>query len=157
MDQKKLSLWLKLIIAGCAFCGIILFVFLLPIWLFSLEKAGMPYAPVPWIIFMWIAAVPCFLVLVCGSRIADEIGKDNSFSRVNARMLKYVSMLAAGDSAFLLLGNIVFLALKMNHVRIALISAFVCFVGLAVAVAAACLSHLVLKAAILQEESDLTI
>lgn len=157
MNQKRLSLCLKLIIAGCAICGIMLFIFLLPMWLFSLEENGAPYAPVPWIVFMWFLSVPCFLVLACGSRIAIEIGKDNSFSRINARMLKYIAVLAIGDSAVLLLGNVIFLVLGINRPLIVLISAFVCFAGLAISMAAGCLSQLVLKAAILQEESELTI
>ena len=47
--------------------------------------------------------------------------------------------------------------LEMNHPGIVLISLIVVFFGSAVAVAAAVLSHLVLKAALLQEQSDLTI
>ena len=97
------------------------------------------------------------LVLGCAGRIAGEIGMNNSFSLINARMLKYVAVLAAGDVGFLILGNGVFAILGMNLPLLVLISAFVCFVGLAISVAAACLSHLVLKAAKLQEDSDLTI
>ena len=104
-----------------------------------------------------IAAIPCFLVLCCAGRIAGEIGRNNSFSSINARMLKYVAVLAAGDVGFLILGNGILAILGMNLPLLVLISAFVCFVGLAISIAAACLSHLVLKAAKLQEDSDLTI
>ncbi|MBO4878853.1 MAG: DUF2975 domain-containing protein, partial [Clostridia bacterium] len=44
-----------------------------------------------------------------------------------------------------------------NHPGIVLFSWIVVFFGLAVAVGAACLSHLVRKAAVLQDENDLTI
>jgi len=47
--------------------------------------------------------------------------------------------------------------LNMNHPGILLLSLLICFVGVAVTVAAACLSHLVRKAAKLQDESDLTV
>ena len=156
MSQKKLSLWLKLIIVGCALCGVVLFGFILPGWLQA--KAAQSENPVHGLtIFMWIAAVPCYAVLACGWRIANAIGKDRSFCAENARMLKVIAMLAAGDAAYVLLGNVVFLLLRWNLPALALISAFVCFVGLAISVGAACLSHLVLKAAKLQEENDLTI
>ena len=45
----------------------------------------------------------------------------------------------------------------MNHPGVILMLLLVVFAGVAVAVAAAALSHLVKKAAVLQEESDLTI
>ena len=157
MDQKKLALWLKALIAGCALCGIVLFGFLLPAWLNDLAADNPCLSGWAWTAFMWIAAIPCFGVLGCAGRIAGEIGRNNSFSLINARMLTYVAVLAAGDVGFLILGNGVFAILGMNLPLLVLISAFVCFVGLAISVAAACLSHLVLKAAKLQEDSDLTI
>ena len=45
----------------------------------------------------------------------------------------------------------------MNHPGIILYSLIVVFAGVAISVAAATLSHLVLKAAKLQEENDLTV
>ena len=68
-----------------------------------------------------------------------------------------IALLAGLDSALLLIGNVVFLLLRHSIPTLALVSAFVCFVGLAISVGAACLSHLVHKAAGLQEDSDLTI
>ena len=46
---------------------------------------------------------------------------------------------------------------NMSHSGVALFSLLIVFAGVAVAVAAAALSHLVQKAAVLQEQSDLTI
>lgn len=45
----------------------------------------------------------------------------------------------------------------MSHPGVALFSLLVVFAGVAVAVASAVLSHLVQKAAVLQEQSDFTI
>ena len=45
----------------------------------------------------------------------------------------------------------------MSHPSIFLFSCFVVFIGIAIAVAAACLSHLVRKAAVLRAENELTI
>ena len=55
------------------------------------------------------------------------------------------------------LKNIILLILNRNHPGVVLASFVVVFVGIAVAVASAALSHLVKKAAALQEQSDWTI
>ena len=65
--------------------------------------------------------------------------------------------LAGGDAVFFFLGNLLLLLLNMSHPGVTLLSLLVVFAGAAVAVAAGALSHLVQKAALLQEESDLTI
>lgn len=157
MDQKKLAIWLKAISVGCALCGLALFGFILPRYL-SYAAEEVPDLPhTAWLIFMCVLAIPCYAVLVCIWRMANEIGRDNSFSEENARMLKYIALLAGVDSALLLIGNLIFLATKHSIPTLALASAFVCFLGLAISVGAACLSHLVHKAATQQEDGDLPV
>ena len=101
--------------------------------------------------------MPCYITLFFGWSIAAEIGRDNSFSIKNAVSLRNIALLAAGDALFFFAGNVLYLFLNMNHPAIFLVSCFVVFLGVAVAAAAACLSHLVYKAAKLREENDLTI
>ena len=86
-----------------------------------------------------------------------RIGRDRSFTEENARSLKWVAWLAAGDACFFFAGNVLLLLLNMSHAGVFLLSLLVVFTGAAIAVAAAALSHLVGKAAALQEQSDLTI
>lgn len=157
MDQKKLSIWLKAIAVGCALCGLALFGFILPRFLAYVaeEVPDLPHRA--WLAFMWCLALPCYAVLVCIWLMANEIGRDNSFSLENARLLKYIALLAGVDAAVLLVGNLIFLVTRHSIPTLALASAFACFIGLAISVGAACLSHLVHKAAALQEDSDLTI
>ena len=64
---------------------------------------------------------------------------------------------SAADAAFFFVGNVLLFLLNMSHPSVALLSLGVVFVGIAVAVVAAVLSHLVQKAAVLQEQSDWTI
>jgi hypothetical protein len=104
-----------------------------------------------------MTAIPCYIALVLAWRIASNIGADKSFSLANASLFKWISILAAADSAFFFVGNIVLWLLNMNHPGIVVFSLLVVFAGVAVAVAAAALSHLVVKAADLQEQSDWTI
>ena len=157
MDQRKLTIWLKAICVGCALCGLALFGFILPRFLAYVaeEVPDLPHRA--WQIFLWVLAVPCYAVLVCIWKMANEIGRDNSFSLETARLLKTIALLAGADSALLLIGNVVFLITRHSIPTLALVSAFVCFIGLAISVGAACLSYLVHKAANVQEDSDLTI
>lgn len=159
MNQKGLAKWLKFIIIGIGLCGIVIYLFVLPIFGNDMTEKypEFAYCYYPWLIFLWVTAVPCYAVLIFGWRIADNIGKDKSFCEQNAKLLKWISMLAAGDSAFFFIMNIVYFFLGMNHPSVLLGSMIVTFIGIAITVAAAALSHLVLKAAGLQEQSDLTI
>ena len=159
MTQQKLSAWLKAILIGVGLCGLIVYFAVLPSIGSSLHASFPEFAAWhwPWMIFLWLTAIPCFAALVMGWRIAVNIGKDRSFSEENARLLQRIGYLAAADTAFFFLGNIVFFFLGMNHAGIMLASLLICFAGVAVTVAAVCLSHLVHKAADLQEQSDLTI
>ena len=157
MDQKRLSIWLKAVVVGCALCGVALFGVILPGFLANQAAQHSGFPNRAWTVFMWVMAVPCYAVLVCVWRIAGQIARNNSFSRENAMSLRIIALLAGLDAALLLVGNAVFLALGRSVPMLSLVSAFVCFAGLAISVGAACLSHLVLKAAGLQEENDLTI
>ncbi len=159
MEQKTLSRWLKAVLIGVGLCGLIVYAAVLPIYAQSIlddypEMANRYWS---WLIFLWATGVPCFAALVFGWRIAANIGRDRSFCEENARYLKRISQLAAGDTGFFFLGNVVLLLLNMSHPGVVLAALLIVLVGVAVTVAAAALSHLVLKAALLQEQSDLTI
>ena len=159
MNQKKLAAWLKGIIIGIGLCGIVICFVILPDIGESFRVSYPEFAGWywPWMIFLWCAAVPCFAALAMGWKVAENIGRDRSFSEANARLLQHIAWLAAGDTAFFFSGNVVLTFLSMNHPGILLASLLICFAGVAVTVAAVCLSHLVYKAADLQEQSDLTI
>ena len=159
MEQKTLSLVLKLVLAGFTFAGALLLFWLLPMIGRNLVASNPDLQPLylPWTIFLWLTAVPCFISLLFGWSIATEIGRDNSFSIKNSLSLRNIAIAAAADAVFFFLGNILFLLLNISHPAVFLISCFIVFGGVAVAVAAACLSHLVYKAAKMREENDLTI
>lgn len=160
MKQTSLAKWLKFIILGVAVCGIIVYAFVVPMMgqtVATLEDGAFDYCYWPWLIFIWATAIPCGAALVCAWKIAGNIGADRSFSLANAKLLKWISVLAAGDAVFFFAGNIVLLFLNMNHPGIVLLSLLVVFAGIVIAIATAVLSHLVMNAAELQEQSDLTI
>ena len=159
MEQKILSRWLKLVVVGVGICGLVVYALILPLYGQSLVGSNpeMAYRYWPWLIFLWLTGVPCYIALVIGWKIAVNIGLDRSFTANNARYLKRIALLAAGDTVFFFVGNIVLLFANMSHPGVVLFSLLIVFAGVAVSVAAAALSHLVLKAAQLQEQSDLTI
>ena len=159
MEQKKLAKWLKIVVIGIGICGAFIYGLLIPSCGAALVRdyPEFSYCYMPWLIFLIATAIPCYIALYYAWKIFDNIGKDLSFTRDNAKYLKWISWLAAGDAAYFFLGNIVLWFSGMNHPGIVLYSLIVVFAGIAISVAAAALSHLVLKAAVLQEESDLTV
>lgn len=160
MSQKTLSLLLKTIIIGVALCLAVVYIWVVP-------EIGGPLAEtgdgefrslyVPWLIIIELTALPIIAALVLAWLIARNIGLDRSFSRQNAKLLGVIAILAAADSAYFFIANAVMMLLNMSHPGVVIFSLIACFAGVAVCVAAAGLSHLVLKAAKLQEQSDLTI
>ena len=159
MEQKHLSNWLKLILIGVGICGLVVFLFAVPMYGVSLREAYPEFANRfwPWLIFIWIFAIPCFMILYYAWKICTNIGNDQSFTCQNASLMKNISVLAALDAGFFFVGNVVLMFLNMSHPGVVIASFLIVFVGVAVTVASAALSHLVKKAAILQEQSDLTI
>lgn len=158
MSQKSLSNWLKVMIAGVGICGIVICILVLPMLTAELKPMlNNDSLQRAWLILLWITSVPCFIALGFSWRIVANIGKDRSFTKENAILLKRISILAIGDAMFLFAWSIVLFLLNANHPATLLICFFGVFLGIVVAVIFAALSHLVCKAAALQEQCDLTI
>ena len=159
MKQQSLARWLKAAIIGVGLCLAVVYLLIIP----DLGKAVAVQNPEfshcywPWLIFLWCTALPCAVALILGWGVAGRIGRDRSFCMENARALRTIAILAAADTAFFFVGNIVLLFLNMSHPGVTLAALLAVFAGTAVAIAAAALSHLVHKAAVLQEQSDYTI
>ena len=160
MDQLKLSRWIKLIIIIVGLCGLVICGVVLPVFgrNIALSYEGeFDYAFWPCLIFLWLTALPCFAALGVGWKVADNIGKDRTFTEENAKLISAIAIIAACDSAFFFIGNIVLLFFNCNHPGFVLLSWVVVLLGAAISIGFACLSHLVRKAANLQNENDLTI
>ena len=59
----------------------------------------------PWMFFIVGTAIPITIALFYCWRIASEIGKDNSFSYINAKMLKRIAILVITDAGYFFAGN----------------------------------------------------
>ena len=159
MKHDIFSKWIKVVIIGTALIGIGACAYLVP-ELFRAFKRWYPELTswvAPWMSLIYVCAAPCFAALVTGWLIADNIGKDKSFTMKNAGLFKLFSLLALGDSIVFGVGSLVYTLLGFNHPGLLLIQMLIVFVGLAIFVCMAALSYLVGKAAALQEDSDLTI
>lgn len=159
MNQSNLAKWLKGIVIGMAAFCVGIYGFILPVcgMNFAAYEPEFAHCFLPWMIFLLLTAVPVFIALIFAWKIFTEIGRNNSFSFVNARYLKNIAHLAIIDTVYFFLGNLVMLFINQSHPGILLASLFVDFLGIAVAVVCAALSHLVYKAAVMNEENELTI
>ncbi len=159
MTQKSLSLWMKIIVIMLGICGVVLYGFTAPYIGLDFAKSYPEFAFcfTPWLVFLLLTAIPCYSVLVLAWKIATSISKDKAFTDKNSSRLKNVSILSLATSVYMFAGNVIFLALNMNHFSIFLAICLLVFVGVAISVASAVLSYLVKKAAKLQQDSDLTI
>ena len=158
--QKTLSNWLKGVVIGMGVLGAIVYGVVLPmVWQNATADHTSLGGTAYWIRmgFLWITAIPCYIALVYAWKVFTEIGSNNSFSFVNAKYFKNIDILAMVDTAYYLVGNLVMFFLNMNHPGVLLISFLISFVGVAVVIVCAALSQLILKAAELKEENELTI
>ena len=86
MAQASFSKWLKWIIGGIAVCSAAMYFYFLPMFGSGIAKDNpeLSYCYLPWLIVIWVTAIPCGLILYFGWKIVTEIGRDNSFSMDNS-------------------------------------------------------------------------
>jgi len=159
MKHSLFSKCMRVIIAGATLIGIICCIYVIP----ELAKTFKQYYPemehwvLPWMILIYVCAVPCFAAMVLSWKIAVNIGRDKSFTMENSRLFKIYSILALSDSILFFVGSIAYWIAGINHPGLLLADFLIVFAGMAIFVCTAALSYLVGKAANLQEDSDLTI
>lgn len=124
-----------------------------------IREAGMEYniswLVTPGIIAISASAIPIAIALALFWQICTEIGRDNSFCHKNAGRLTGIGFCALVDTGYCAVGTVTIEILMGSPVWV--LGLMVCTVGLAIALAAFLLSHLVLKAADMKAENDLTI
>ncbi len=121
----------------------------------GLEEPELAWLVTPGIIAISLSAVPIAIALVLFWKICTEIGRDNSFCHQNARWLSGIGVCALIDTGYCAIGTVTLEIIAGSPIW--LLGTAVCMVGLAIALAAFLLSHLVLKAADMKDENDLTI
>lgn len=158
MSQKSLANWLKIMIIGVGVCVALVYVLVFP-------RLGTELAPFSgntalrtlWLILVGITAIPGYIALLFSWCIMTNIGKDASFTIENANLLHRISMLGAIDVLYVFLWNLILFMIGKNHLLMLAVFLIIAFLGIVITIIFAALSHLVQKAATLQEESDFTI
>ena len=172
MKQKELSILLRAVVV---LCGLV--------WLFFANWFGRMlglaivegvYA-LAYPLFLCLMLLPPLVVFWDAWNIFTQIGRNNSFCVANARRLRRISHCALIDTVLVVIMIVYGLIYRFATFAADMASSdiislfgndlfeavirwlFVAFVGVAVTIAAAALSHLTLKAADLQDENDLTI
>ena len=109
MEQHRLIKWLKFLVIFAAGCGMVMDLGVLPgvgSWMVDLAPEFGGYFW-PWLIFLWILSVPCYMALWMAWKIFTDIEKDKAFTMENAKRMGNVSFLAAADAVLLVVGNVV--------------------------------------------------
>ena len=142
------------------FLAVLVAVWYVEIFPARIQEAGARLPELAWLVAPGIAAVsvsaaPIVIALVLFWKICTEIGRDNSFCHKNAGWLTGIGLCALVDTGYCAVGTVTIEVLVGSPIWV--LGLGVCTVGLAIALAAFLLSHLVLKAADLKAENDLTI
>ena len=119
------------------------------------ENANVTWLVTPGIVAVSLSAIPIAIALVLFWQICTEIGRDNSFCHKNASRLTGIGFCALIDTGYCTVGTVTLEILVGSPIWV--LGLGVCTVGMAIALAAFLLSHLVLKAAGMKAENDLTI
>lgn len=152
MTQKSLAALLKGLIIAVGLFGTAVLVYVSYV-LFTYVQAIALYL----VSFLAICILPCYAVLILSWGVARNIGRDRSFSFSNAKLLKYNAILSACDTLLFALGTLIILFSGYLLVTIFGVAIIILFFGVAATIVFASLSHLVYKAAELQEENNLTV
>lgn len=164
MGQKGLALLMKLAIILIGFVGIVCFALVIPTLAINWSGSFPEFAKVSviWVLFLEFLAFPYYTVLVLGWMVAGGIGKDKSFTYHNANRIKVASYIVLITSLYFFVGtlcflNVYFVLANFNHPGMLLMSFLFLFCSVVLGIGLAMVSHIVRKAAELQEQADLTI
>jgi hypothetical protein len=159
MSSKTLCNLIRAAVIAVALCAAVVCCAILPAVgnSFRDSYADFAHAYLPWLIFLWVTALPVFAVLGLVWKASAAVGHDSVFTVGTARLVKYGAIFILADTIFFCAGNMVLLLLGMNHPAIVLASFFIGVLGMALAAIAAVLARYLTKAAALQEEVDGTI
>jgi len=159
MTQKKLSKWLCVIVIGLGIAGLYCLTVMAPRLghRLVLQYPRWAHMYTPTLIFTWVCAVPFYLGLYAAYLISVDIGRDRSFIAENSHRLKRIGIYAVIESVLIFVILATMLTYDILHPVVAMILVLLALAVISISVICFALSHLVLKAAKLQEENDLTI
>lgn len=159
MDFKSIKNGMRGFIVALAVIGGIFYAYAVPVIGKTLAERYPEFSHCyyPWLIFISITAIPCYIVLVELWNLSTIVGKDAVFQPATAKLFGRISLLACIDITFFFIMNVAFILIGMSHPTILIASIVVTIIGAAFSFCAKVASEYIGQAAKLQEESDLTI
>ena len=159
MSSKTLRVLVRTAVIIVAVSGLTACFYFLPSFGSNLAVMFPEYAHCyyPWLIFLWLAAAPCFVFLIMIWNLSSVMKRDLVFTHKTARLVKTAAVILFYDVLFFVAGNIVLMLMGMNHPLVLLLSIIIAIFGLVLSVLVALLSRYLTKGAALQEEVDSTI
>jgi len=159
MTSRTLGNLMRISVIATAIAGLFICIYIIPFWGWSIINANPEFSGWfwPWLIFSWLVALPCFIVLVYVWKVSGSVIRETVFTFLTAKWVKMGAVLLLLDAALIFIGNVVLLLLNMNHPGVLLLSIIGDIFVIALALLAAVLSRYLTKAAVLQEESEGTI
>ncbi len=156
MKQKGLSIILRVISALCIIVLVAVIIGTIHAG-DSLHQAKDKTMYVVWQIITVLCSLVCIVAIVIAWLMFADIGRDLSLTVKNSRRLLIISNLFLLDTVIF---SMYFIASLLVHKKLGVMTAVnigIVFVGVSLTVICACLSHLVEKAAAIEEENELTI
>lgn len=156
MSSKTLCYLIRFAVIATAACALFITLFIVPSWGSSIADVNPELSGwyLPWLIFIWIASIPCFAILIFIWKVSGAIKREEVFTIKTAKWIKTSAILLFVNAGFFFAGNILFLFLNMSHPGILLLSMVGDIFAIALALLAAVLSRYITKAAELQEVSE---
>ena len=158
MSEKRLSVLIRFAIVLSCICGLLSCLFWIPISVGVTSLRNIPWKSVEfWMqyIFHWMVSLPCFWLLVLAWKVSVSMNKDKLFLEKNSVYVRNASLILTVDIIVFLIGNILFALIGWNSWLI--LQGLFAVTGLVICIFMYVLSKYLSQAAILQEESDLTV
>lgn len=155
MNRKKSFGLMKIACAITFVLGVVLFGVVAPMIVLNLPEGGLfTHSAVPELIYVEAVGALCFLSLWQAWKICREIGRDNSFSRENAKSLKRIARYMAAACAMMAAGAA---ACVITRNRVLFLAVLGTSIALIFALFAQAMAQLIEAGAQLKDENDLTI
>ena len=158
MSEKRLSVLIRFAIVLSCICGLLYCLFWIPISVGVTSLRNIPWREVGFCvqyIFHWAVSLPCFWLLVLAWKVSITMNKEKLFLGKNSIYARNASVILAVDIIVFLIGNIIFALIGWNSWLI--LHFLFAATGVVICIFMYVLSKYLLQAAVLQEESDLTV
>lgn len=157
MKQKDIAKWMKGICILLAIMGGVFFGWIVPKLVGAIRSLDIHLLYWPILIYIWGIGIACYVILYYFWRVCNEVQKDNSFSKENAKAFVTISHITLGMAIYLFFGLIFTVCVGQNYSVMLVMLICAILISIIISILAACLSHLIRKAYEMREENELTI